>query len=109
MEICSKIAGLQGNTLSDHLMTTGFGPFELPTCGLLKRGRTTPHLRLVFIFLFEEPGSRLLAFNSAYEYLIAKQNEGGAGWVELFIMLTRGDGRTNVRTILLAVSHRVLL
>ena len=34
-----KIAGLQGSTLSDHLMTTGFGPFELPACGLLQRGR----------------------------------------------------------------------
>ena len=36
---CSKNAGLQGSTLSDHRMTTGFGPFELPTCGLLQRGR----------------------------------------------------------------------
>ena len=34
-----KIAGLQGSTLSDHRMTTGFGPFELPTCGLLQRGQ----------------------------------------------------------------------
>ena len=32
-------AGLQGSTLSDHRMTTGFSPFELPTCGLLQRGR----------------------------------------------------------------------
>ena len=31
LEICSKTAGLQGSTLSDHWMTTGFGPFELPT------------------------------------------------------------------------------
>ena len=33
LEICSnkKIAGLQGSTLFDHRMTTGFGPFELPT------------------------------------------------------------------------------
>ena len=37
LEICSKIAGLQGSTLSDHHMTTGFGPFELPTCGLVQR------------------------------------------------------------------------
>ena len=29
LEICSKNAGLQGSTLSDHCMTTGFGPFEL--------------------------------------------------------------------------------
>ena len=33
-----KDAGFQGSTLSDHCMTTGFGPFELPTCGLLQRG-----------------------------------------------------------------------
>ena len=32
-------AGLQGSTLSDHHMTTGFGPFEVPTCGLLQRRR----------------------------------------------------------------------
>jgi len=36
LEICSRNAGLQGSTLSDHRMTTGFGPFELPTCGLLQ-------------------------------------------------------------------------
>lgn len=30
--------GLQGSTLSDHCMTTGFGPLELPTCGLLQKG-----------------------------------------------------------------------
>ena len=63
-----KIAGLQGSTISDHHMIIGFGPFELLTCGLLQRGRTTPHLRLV---LFEEPSS-WLAFN--YEYTVAKQN-----------------------------------
>ena len=34
-----KIAGLQGSTLSNHRMTTRFGPFELPTCRLLQRGR----------------------------------------------------------------------
>ena len=38
LEVCSKSAGLQGSTLSGHHMTTGFGPFELPTCGLLQRG-----------------------------------------------------------------------
>ena len=30
-EICSKNTGLQGSTLSGPRMTTGFGPFELPT------------------------------------------------------------------------------
>ena len=34
-EICSKNTGLQGSTLSGPRMTTGFGPFELPTRGLL--------------------------------------------------------------------------
>ena len=35
-EICSKKdTGLQGSTLSGPRMTTGFGPFELPTRGLL--------------------------------------------------------------------------
>ena len=29
----------QGSTLSGHCMTTGFGPFELPTCGLLQKGQ----------------------------------------------------------------------
>ena len=38
-EICSKITGLQGSTLSGPRMTTGFGPFELPTRGLLQKGR----------------------------------------------------------------------
>ena len=30
LEICSKIAGPQGSTLSDHRITIGFGHFELP-------------------------------------------------------------------------------
>ena len=49
LEICSKIAGLQGSTLSDHRMTTGFGPFELPTCGLLQRGRDHSPPKACFI------------------------------------------------------------
>ena len=38
-EVCSKNTGLQGSTLSGPRMTTGFGPFELPTRGLLQKGR----------------------------------------------------------------------
>ena len=34
-----KSTGLQGSTLSGPRMTTGFGPFELPTRGLLQKGR----------------------------------------------------------------------
>ena len=36
--------GLQGSTLSDHRMATGFGPFELPTHGL-------PHYVLTLHFM----------------------------------------------------------
>ena len=32
-------AGLQMSSLSGHRMTTGFGPFELPTRGLLLKGQ----------------------------------------------------------------------
>ena len=41
-EICSnkkKNTGLQGSTLSGPRMTTGFGPFELLTRGLLQKVR----------------------------------------------------------------------
>ena len=34
-----KNTGLQGSTLSGPCMTTGFGPFELLTRGLLQKGR----------------------------------------------------------------------
>ena len=44
-----KIAGLQGSTLSDYRMTTGFSPFELPTCGLLQRGRDHSPPKACFI------------------------------------------------------------
>ena len=33
-----KNPGLQRSTLSDPHTTTGFGPFELPTHGLLQKG-----------------------------------------------------------------------
>ena len=44
-----KIADLQGSTLSDQRMTTGFGPFELSTCGLLQRGRDHSPPKACFI------------------------------------------------------------
>ena len=34
-----NMTGRQGSTLSDPHMITGFSPFELPTCGLLQKGR----------------------------------------------------------------------
>ena len=38
-DMLKKNTGLQGSTLSSPRMTTGFGPFELPTCGQLQKGR----------------------------------------------------------------------
>ena len=38
-DMLKKNTGLQGSTLSSPRMTTGFGPFELPTRGLLQKGR----------------------------------------------------------------------
>ena len=43
--------GLQGSTLSGPSMTTGFGPFELPTRGLLQKGRDHSPPKVCF----EEP------------------------------------------------------
>ena len=84
-----KNAGLQGSTLSDHRMTTGFGPFELPTCGLLQRGRDHSPPKVCFIW-----GAQLLVgFQSIISIItVAKQNGGGVEWVELFIKLTKGMG-----------------
>ena len=68
-------------------MTTGFGPFELPTCGLLQRGWDHSPPKACF-FLFQESSS----LSQDYKYTEAKQNGGGTEWVELFITLTRGMG-----------------
>ena len=39
-----------------------------------------------------------------YEYTVAKQNGGGAEWVELFIMLTRGMGEPTYGLLLSLVA-----
>ena len=98
-----KNAGLQGSTLSDHRMTTGFGPFELPTCGLLQRGRDHSPPKLCL----RSPAlcwlSKYYEYTVAkqnYEYTVAKQNGGGAEWVELFITLTKGMGEPTYRPLL---------
>ena len=46
-----KNTGLQGSTLSGPRMTTGFGPFQLPTRGLLQKGRDHSPPKVCF----EEP------------------------------------------------------
>ena len=48
-----KNAGFQGSTPSDHHMTIGGGPFELPTHGLLQKGRDHSPPKACF----EEPSS----------------------------------------------------
>ena len=76
--VAQKInAGLQGSTLSGHRMTTGFGPFELPTCGLLQRGRD--HSPPKACFYLRSPA---LGWLSQYEYTVAKQIVGEV-WAEL--------------------------
>ena len=44
-----KNTGLQGSTLSGPRMTTGFGPFELPTRGLLQKGRDHSPPKFCFV------------------------------------------------------------
>ena len=67
-------------------MVTGFGPFELPTCGLLQRGQD--HSIPKACFYLRSPALGWLS--QYYEYTVAKQNGGWTEWVELFITLTRG-------------------
>ena len=84
IHVCSKKnTGLQGSTLSGPRMTTGFGPFELPTCGLLQKGRDHSPPKVCF----EEPSFWLahsaMGIHSAINIQITKQIGGGAQWVEL--------------------------
>ena len=44
-----KNTGLQGSTLSGPCMTTGFGPFELPTHGLLQKGQDHSPPKFCFV------------------------------------------------------------
>ena len=64
-------------------MTTGFGPFELPTRGLLQKGRDHSPPKVCF----EEPSFSLarsaMGIRSAVNIQITKQIGGGAQWVEL--------------------------
>ena len=41
---CASEASHQGSTLSDLSLATGFGPFNLPTCGPLSKGRDHSHV-----------------------------------------------------------------
>ena len=58
MTVMLKNTGLQGSTLSGPRMTTGFGPFKLPTRGLLQKGRDHSLPKVCF----EEPRKEPLLF-----------------------------------------------
>ena len=78
-----KHTGLQGSSLSGPRMTTGFGPFELPTRSLLQKGRDHSPPKVCF----EEPSFWLahsaMGIYSAINIQITNQIGGGAQWVEL--------------------------
>ena len=89
-----KIAGLQGSTLSDHRLTTGFGLLTPYLWTTTERAGPLPTLGL---FYLRSPAlgwlSKYCEYTVAkqnYEYTVAKQNGDGAEWVELFITLTKG-------------------
>jgi len=70
LEIRSKNkAGLQGSTLSGHCMTTGFGPFELLTCGLQQRG--WDHSPSNACFYLRSPA---LLWLECYEYTLTEHS-----------------------------------
>ena len=109
-EICSqKNTGLQGSSLSCPRMTTGFGPFELPTRGLLQKGRDHSPPKICF----EEPSfwlaHRAMGIHSAINIQITKQIGVGAQWVELSyqLIITRGMGERLTYGIL--ARYRVVL
>ena len=79
-----KNTGLQGSTLSDPRMTTGFGPFELPTHGLLQKGQDHSPPKFCFV---RSPASWLVGtaiargIYSAMNICITEQIGGGVnGW-----------------------------
>ena len=82
-DVCSKNTGLQRSTLSGPHMTRGFGPFELPTHGLLQKGRDHSPPKVCFEkSSFWLPHSAM-GIHSAMNIKITKQIGGGAQWVEL--------------------------
>ena len=78
-----KNTGLHGSTLSGPHMTTGFGPFELPTRGLLQKGRDHSPPKVCF----EEPSfwsaHSAMGIHSAMNIQITKQIGGESQRVEL--------------------------
>ena len=86
--IYSKNTGLLGSTLSGHCMTTGFGPFELLTHCLLRKGRDHSPPKACF----EWRAQLSVAIHRAMNILITKQIVGGLnGWSYHNIMGQRTD------------------
>ena len=79
-EVCSKNTGLQGSTVSGPRMTMGFGPFELPTHGLLQKGHSLPKFWFMRSPAFWLASYCYWAF-SAMNIQITKQiGSGVSGW-----------------------------
>ena len=68
-----KYTGLQGSTFSGPRMTTGFGLFELPTRGLLQKGRDLSPPKVCF----EEPSFSLAHSAMGIHSAINIQQIGG--------------------------------
>ena len=74
-----KNTGLQGSTFSDPRMTMAFGPFELPTHGLLQNRQD--HSPLKFCFVRNQLFGWHRGIHSAMNIGITKQIGGGVnGW-----------------------------
>ena len=86
LEICSKMLVFRGVPFPIIAWLQVSVPLNSWPVTYYREGGTTPHLRLL---LFVEPSS-WLAFKVLWINSIAKQNVGGAKWVELFITLTKG-------------------
>ena len=79
-----KNTGLQGSILSGHRMTTGFGNIELPTRGLLQKGREHSLPKFCFAELASPAFwlAQLLLWAFTVLKLLNRLGVGGQ-WVEL--------------------------
>ena len=84
MCLCLPASRKQGQTQSTQVLCCVFG-------GLLQRGRD--HSPPKACFYLRSPALDWLSHAQYYKYTVAKQNGGGAEWVELFIALTRRVGK----------------
>ena len=85
-----KNTGVQGSTLSSHCMTTGFGPFELPTHVLLQKGQDHSPRK----FCFAQPfGWHSYSYGHLHCYEYSNYYELGVGSMGgVIFILTKGVG-----------------